>query len=139
MLPSRGKALSLLRILNTFTRFLPRTPEDIAFKGRVWQFASRTIGITDRSAVNFRGEFNHYKTTWEQEPSAPATEADGDVSKAPSRSLVPCQTLPGISCPLTILRNLRFDTLVVHLDIPICLGGRRTRFLLPRRFVMTRN
>ncbi|KAK1923659.1 THO complex subunit 1 transcription elongation factor-domain-containing protein [Papiliotrema laurentii] len=79
MLPSRGKALSLLRILNTFTRFLPRTPEDIAFKGRVWQFASRTIGITDRSAVNFRGEFNHYKTTWEQEPSAPATEADGDV------------------------------------------------------------
>lgn len=71
---SRGKALPLLRIINAFLRFLPRTPEDLVFRGRVHQFASSVISVADKSAINMRGDYNDIKTTWEEE----AKEEQGD-------------------------------------------------------------
>lgn len=92
---SRGKALPLLRIINAFLRFLPRTPEYLVFRGRIHHFASSVIGIAERSAVNFRGDYADVKTTWEEFIVAPpdpietlevkaeqvekSIEADGDV------------------------------------------------------------
>lgn len=64
---SRGKALPLLRTINAFLRFLPRTPEDLVFRGRIHQFASSVISIADKSAINLRGDYNELKTVWEEE------------------------------------------------------------------------
>ena len=79
---SKGKALPLLRTINAFLRFLPRTPEDLVFRGRVHQFASGVISIADKSAINMRGDYGDIKTTWEELQEVPvegAEEADGDV------------------------------------------------------------
>lgn len=80
MLGSKGKALPLLRTINAFLRFLPRTPADLVFRGRVHQFASSVIKVADKSAINMRGDYNDLKTTWD-EPELPKedVEADGDV------------------------------------------------------------
>ena len=80
---SKGKALPLLRIINSLLRFLPRTPEDLVFRGRVHQFASSVISVADKSAVNLRGDYNDIKTIWD-EPNPPIAvqspkEEDGDV------------------------------------------------------------
>jgi len=79
MPPSRGKALPLLRTINAFLRFLPRTPEDLVFRGRVHQFASSVIGIADKSAINMRGEYAKLQTTWEAEEAR--AEAGSDVKE----------------------------------------------------------
>lgn len=79
MPPSRGKALPLLRTINAFLRFLPRTPEDLVFRGRVHQFASSVIGIADKSAINMRGEYAKLQTTWEAEEAK--AEAESDVKE----------------------------------------------------------
>jgi THO complex subunit 1 len=63
---SKGKALPLLRTINAFLRFLPRTPADLIFRGRVHQFASSVISVADKSAINMRGDYNDVKTTWEE-------------------------------------------------------------------------
>jgi THO complex subunit 1 len=77
---SRGKALPLLRTINAFLRFLPRTPEDLVFRGRVHQFASSVISIADKSAIHLRGDYNEIKTVWEEEVvPTPAKDANGDV------------------------------------------------------------
>ena len=89
---SRGKALPLLRTINAFLRFLPRTPEGLVFRGRIHQFASSVISIADKSAINLRGDYNDLKTVWEEDQAvhegevvAKDTEnetkgdADGDV------------------------------------------------------------
>lgn len=79
---SRGKALPLLRTINAFLRFLPRTPEDLVFRGRVHQFASSVISIADKSAINLRGDYNEIKTVWEEPEANPRTkeeDEDGDV------------------------------------------------------------
>ena len=93
MPPSRGKALPLLRTINAFLRFLPRTPEDLVFRGRVHQFASSVIGIADKSAINMRGEYAKLQTTWEAEEvkaegetgEAKKEDEDGDVEMEDSR------------------------------------------------------
>jgi THO complex subunit 1 len=64
---SKGKALPLLRTINAFLRFLPRTPADLVFRGRVHQFASSVISVADKSAINMRGDYNDLKTAWEGE------------------------------------------------------------------------
>lgn len=64
---SRGKALPLLRIINSFLRCLPRTPEDLVFRGRIHQFAGSVISVADKSAVNMRGDYNDIQTTWEED------------------------------------------------------------------------
>jgi THO complex subunit 1 len=76
---SRGKALPLLRTINAFLRFLPRTPEDLVFRGRVHQFASSVISIADKSAINLRGDYNEIKTVWE-EPEVPSAVEEKDES-----------------------------------------------------------
>lgn len=84
---SRGKALPLLRTINAFLRFLPRTPEGLVFRGRIHQFASSVISIADKSAINLRGDYNDLKTVWEEdqhgaesaETSAKGQEKEGDV------------------------------------------------------------
>ena len=65
---SKGKALPLLRIINAFLRFLPRTPADLVFRGRVHQFASSVISVADKSAINMRGDYNDIETTWDEPP-----------------------------------------------------------------------
>ncbi|WRT69725.1 uncharacterized protein IL334_006715 [Kwoniella shivajii] len=64
---SRGKALPLLRTINAFLRFLPRTPENLVFRGRVHQFASSVISVADKSAINMRGDYAEVRTTWDEE------------------------------------------------------------------------
>jgi THO complex subunit 1 len=75
---SRGKALPLLRTINAFLRFLPRTPEDLVFRGRVHQFASSVISIADKSAINLRGDYNEVKTVWD-EPITEEQAGHGDI------------------------------------------------------------
>ncbi|KAK6908723.1 hypothetical protein I203_102726 [Kwoniella mangroviensis CBS 8507] len=64
---SRGKALPLLRTINAFLRFLPRTPDDLVLRGRVHQFASSVISVADKSAINMRGDYAEVRTTWDEE------------------------------------------------------------------------
>lgn len=72
---SRGKALPLLRIINSFLRFLSHTPQDLKLRGRVQLFASSAISVSDKSAINVRGEYAAITTTVEED-----VEADGDVT-----------------------------------------------------------
>ncbi|WVQ77756.1 hypothetical protein IAR50_007446 [Cryptococcus sp. DSM 104548] len=70
MLPSRGKSLPLLRTINAFLRFLPRTPSDLVFRGRIHQFASSVFSVADKSAINMRGDYGEVKTVWEEDEAA---------------------------------------------------------------------
>jgi THO complex subunit 1 len=80
---SKGKALPLLRTINAFLRFLPRTPADLIFRGRVHQFASSVISVADKSAINMRGDYNDVKTTWEEgAPEGPVGTSEDEVVKA---------------------------------------------------------
>ncbi|WWC65859.1 uncharacterized protein I303_108481 [Kwoniella dejecticola CBS 10117] len=72
---SRGKALPLLRTINAFLRFLPRTPDDLVFRGRVHQFASSVISVADKSAINMRGDYAEVRTTWDEEEPKVEVEA----------------------------------------------------------------
>lgn len=76
---SKGKALPLLRTINTFLRTLSSTPADLQLRGRVQLFASRAISVSDKSAINMRGEYSGIRTTWEDTPDETAAGADGDV------------------------------------------------------------
>lgn len=78
---SKGKALPLLRTINAFLRFLPRTPADLIFRGRVHQFASSVISVADKSAINMRGDYNDVKTTWEEQAVVGSSE-DEEVKAA---------------------------------------------------------
>lgn len=62
----RGKVLALLRLMNAFLRFLPRTPEDLVFRGRVHQFASGVIDVADKSAINVKGDFGGMEVAWDE-------------------------------------------------------------------------
>ncbi|WVF68236.1 hypothetical protein IAT40_003001 [Kwoniella sp. CBS 6097] len=76
---SRGKALPLLRTINAFLRFLPRTPADLVFRGRVHQFASSVISVADKSAINMRGDYAEVRTIWdEEEAKEEAREVEGE-------------------------------------------------------------
>lgn len=76
---SKGKALPLLRTINTFLRTLSSTPADLQLRGRVQLFASRAISVSDKSAINMRGEYSGIRTTWEDTPVDDPAGADGDV------------------------------------------------------------
>ncbi|GFZ49697.1 hypothetical protein JCM24511_07099 [Saitozyma sp. JCM 24511] len=78
---SKGKALPILRTINAFLRFLPRTPADLIFRGRVHQFASSVISVADKSAINMRGDYNDVKTTWEEQAVVGSSE-DEEVKAA---------------------------------------------------------
>ena len=74
---SRGKALPLLRTINAFLRFLSHTPQDLKLRGRVQLFSSSAISVSDKSAINVRGEYSAIATTWEGDE--PKEDQDGDV------------------------------------------------------------
>ncbi|WVQ78944.1 hypothetical protein IAT38_001036 [Cryptococcus sp. DSM 104549] len=71
---SKGKALPLLRTINSFLRTLPRAPSDLVFRGRIHQFASAVFGVADKSAINLRGDYAEVKTIWEESAGEPSGE-----------------------------------------------------------------
>lgn len=57
MIPSRGKALPLLKFLNTILRLTPKTSSYLEFRARIHLFIARWYKIFDPSGVNLRGEY----------------------------------------------------------------------------------
>jgi THO complex subunit 1 len=77
---SRGKALPLLKFLNSFYRYLPRTTTYLSFRARVHEWATMAFEISDKSSVNFRGDFPLMaRLTWEDEE---IEEEDVDMADA---------------------------------------------------------
>lgn len=65
---SRGKALPLLKFLNSFYRYLPRADSYLSFRARVHEWAITAFEISDKSSVNFRGDFPLMaRLAWEDE------------------------------------------------------------------------
>jgi hypothetical protein len=62
MVPSKGKALVLLRTLNDLLRRLSRAGATTALCGRILTFLSGVFPLGERSGVNLRGE---YGPPWE--------------------------------------------------------------------------
>ncbi|WVR08034.1 hypothetical protein IAU60_005078 [Kwoniella sp. DSM 27419] len=86
---SRGKALPLLRTINAFLRFLPRTPADLVFRGRVHQFASSVISVADKSAINMRGDYAEVRTTWDEPEEEQVEEGEQDKKDVHDESTKP--------------------------------------------------
>ena len=57
MIPQKGKALVLLRMLNDLLRRLSNTGATTMFCGRILAFLSRVFPLGERSGVNLRGEY----------------------------------------------------------------------------------
>ncbi|EJC98817.1 uncharacterized protein FOMMEDRAFT_114065 [Fomitiporia mediterranea MF3/22] len=62
MVPQKGKALVLLRMLNDLLRRLSRAGNTTTFCGRILTFLSAVFPLGDRSGVNLRGD---YGPQWE--------------------------------------------------------------------------
>ncbi|EIN12840.1 hypothetical protein PUNSTDRAFT_97766 [Punctularia strigosozonata HHB-11173 SS5] len=62
MVPQKGKALVLLRMLNDLLRRLSKMGDATVFCGRILSFLSAVFPLGERSGVNLRGE---YGPTWE--------------------------------------------------------------------------
>jgi hypothetical protein len=62
MVPQKGKALVLLRMLNDLLRRLSKMGDATVFCGRILAFLSAVFPLGERSGVNLRGE---YGPTWE--------------------------------------------------------------------------
>jgi THO complex subunit 1 len=77
---SKGKVLPLLRIINTLLRSLAHMPREVRLRARVHLFASSAISVSDKSAINMRGEYAPITTTWEGEEEEQGAEGgEGDV------------------------------------------------------------
>lgn len=87
---SRGKALPLLKFLNSFYRYLPRTPAFLPFRARVHEWATTAFEISDKSSVNFRGDFPLTRLVWEDEEidNEDVDMADGGVEQQASTETV---------------------------------------------------
>jgi hypothetical protein len=62
MVPQKGKALILLRMLNDLLRRLSKMGSSTMFCGQILTFLSGVFPLGERSGVNLRGE---YGPTWE--------------------------------------------------------------------------
>lgn len=62
MVPSKGKALVLLRQLNSLVRRVSKTGGTAKFNGRILNFLSGAFPLGERSGVNLRGD---YGAQWE--------------------------------------------------------------------------
>jgi hypothetical protein len=62
MVPQKGKALILLRMLNDLLRRLSKMGSSTMFCGQILTFLSGIFPLGERSGVNLRGE---YGPTWE--------------------------------------------------------------------------
>lgn len=68
MVPSKGKALVLLRQLNSLVRRVSKTGDTAKFNGRILNFLSGAFPLGERSGVNLRGD---YGPQWEDVPLPP--------------------------------------------------------------------
>lgn len=139
---SKGKALTLLRTINTFLRILSNTPEDLQLRGRVQLFASRAISVSDKSAVNIRGEYSGIQTKWEEAPTATvAAGADGDVDMDGSAASDPddkfYQTLWGLQRYFAHPPNLDGPASGEPAQTPFERFQNETQFVLERLFAET--
>lgn len=76
MVPARGKALVLLRLLNELLRRLSKSTRTV-FCGRILLFLGNIFPLGERSGVNLRGEFNKENvTTFEVDESAQAAKEE---------------------------------------------------------------
>ncbi len=71
MQPNKGKALVLLRTLNTLLRLLPRidstaasVPSDLELRARIHLLLADVYGITDQSGTNQRGDYAPLGRAW---------------------------------------------------------------------------
>ncbi|KAF5375281.1 hypothetical protein D9758_000499 [Tetrapyrgos nigripes] len=71
LVPQKGKALVLLRMLNDLLRRLSKTGSMTLFCGRILTFLSGVFPLGERSGVNLRGE---YGPTWEGPGIVAATQ-----------------------------------------------------------------
>ncbi|CCG82964.1 Putative uncharacterized protein [Taphrina deformans PYCC 5710] len=83
-----GKGQTLLRLCNELLRRLSKT-KDTVFCGRILIFLSLVFPLSERSAVNLRGEYNlDNATIFESEPEEPsqlrAIDADAEMASAES-------------------------------------------------------
>jgi hypothetical protein len=74
MVPSKGKALVLLRMLNDLLRRLSKTGNTTIFCGRILTFLSGVFPLGERSGVNLRGE---YGPQWEGVKALEVAKVDG--------------------------------------------------------------
>lgn len=63
MVPSKGKALILLRQLNSLVRRVSKTGDTAQFNGRILNFLSGAFPLGERSGVNLRGD---YAPQWDE-------------------------------------------------------------------------
>ena len=76
----KGKALILLRLCNELLRRLSKA-EDTIFCGRILIFLSKSFPISERSAVNLRGDFNVENVTiFDNIPDVEGDEMEVDIS-----------------------------------------------------------
>ncbi|KAF8321536.1 hypothetical protein DL93DRAFT_2163154 [Clavulina sp. PMI_390] len=68
MVPSKGKALVLLRQLNNLVRRVSKTGDVVKFNGKILNFLSGAFPLGERSGVNLRGECG---PQWEDVPLPP--------------------------------------------------------------------
>lgn len=89
MVPQKGKALILLRMLNDLLRRLSKMGSSTMFCGQILTFLSGVFPLGERSGVNLRGE---YGPSWEgvQFPDKPlSSTSDMRVDDALSQPNVP--------------------------------------------------
>ncbi|KAF9505817.1 hypothetical protein BS47DRAFT_1306078 [Hydnum rufescens UP504] len=80
LVPSKGKALVLLRQLNTLVRRVSKTGDSAKFNGRILNFLSAAFPLGERSSVNLRGE---YGPTWEEVVVTSKKQNDTEPITAP--------------------------------------------------------
>jgi hypothetical protein len=88
MVPQKGKALILLRMLNDLLRRLSKMGSSTMFCGQILTFLSGVFPLGERSGVNLRGE---YGPTWEgvQFPDKPPLPTNDTKVDAHSHADVP--------------------------------------------------
>jgi hypothetical protein len=88
MVPQKGKALILLRMLNDLLRRLSKMGSSTMFCGQILTFLSGVFPLGERSGVNLRGE---YGPTWEgvQFPDKPPLSTNDMKVDDQSQASVP--------------------------------------------------
>ena len=88
MVPQKGKALILLRMLNDLLRRLSKMGSSTMFCGQILTFLSGVFPLGERSGVNLRGE---YGPTWEgvQFPDKPPFSTNDMKDEPHSQADIP--------------------------------------------------
>lgn len=80
-MPNRGKGLIILRLCNELLRRASKSV-DARFCGRILFFLSRVFPLTERSAVNLKGNFNVDNITIIEPPKEGETVLSFDAMKS---------------------------------------------------------